>query len=433
MTNTSPSVLSESSWGPSFSRMGVTEKGLFTQGLFRTEPLALLVHLIPTDSSSSGPVWAGRSAGLWAGILLPWLRCSPPQVRPVAKSPCRRLSAPRLENNALLLGDLSFAVGAQATRFPRPGPAAASQGPAGARPGQLLHTELAQGRGWPSQAREGVNTGVRRAAQPGPGAGGQSLGGPMGWNRRGRVAGAQGQASGSSGKSSGDLRARAGRSAGRVPWQENAGRSPERRPLRGQRAVSRQQGQTSGRGQTSRRDQVQDGASAPPGEDRRQEAGGLGGHPGKGTGYAPALDSATRPQTRSLMRGMQCSRGVGADQRGGNADAGWSAGNFRTGTPSLIIQALALPGCSGPGAPRTNPASHLRRPGAAALRVGVLSEVGLRRHVAAPCSGGRAGAPQSPNPGARCWGVSCLEGGDETRLADRKTSCTSFAAHSRGN
>lgn len=66
--------------------------------------------------------------------------------------------------------------------------------------------------------------------------------------------------------------------------------------------MSRRQGQTSGRGQTSRRDQV-------PGTGPQRLQAGTGSRDGglRATqeGYRlrpPALDSATRPQTRSLMR-----------------------------------------------------------------------------------------------------------------------------------
>lgn len=199
--------------------------------------------------------------------------------------------------------------------------------------------------------------------------------------------------------------------------------------LCGDRAVSRRQGQTSGRGQTSRPDQVPGRGPAPPGG-TGSRGGGSQSHPGRVQATPPGSRFGyPAPGPQPDERGMQCSR-VGADQRGGNAEAGWSAGNFRTGTPSLIIQALALPGCRWPALlAQTRPLTCGLERGC--LEGGVLSGRAAASRCRPPAAG--AGALQSPNPGARCWGVSCLEGGDETRLADRKTSCTSLQPTPEGN
>ena len=230
----------------------------------------------------------------------------------------------------------------------------------------------------------------------------------MGWSRRGagspggprgRRRAAQASPRGASGLATGG-------SAGRVPWQENAGRSPEPRPLRGQRAVSRGRGQTSGAGPDlggRGRSRGGRGLSA----SRRVQAAeaGVSGPPGKGTGTPTREGYRLRPPGSRFgylapdpwpdQRRVRCGRGMGADRRGGDADAGWSAGNFRTGTPSLTIQALALPGVQWArrSPAQTRPLTCGLEPGC--LEGGVLSEVGLQRHVAAALQPRGARGPRS--------------------------------------
>ena len=182
--------------------------------------------------------------------------------------------------------------------------------------------------------------------------------------------------------------------------------------------MSRGRGQTSGAGP----DLGGRGRSRGPGPQRLPAGtGGRGGGlrptregyrlrpPGSRFGY-PA------PDPWPDQRRVRCGRGMGADRRGGDADAGWSAGNFRTGTPSLTIQALALPGVQRArrSPAQTRPLTCGLEPGC--LEGGVLSEVGLQRHVAAalqprgargPRSHRTQGTPTPPSPERRPLAPKC--------------------------
>lgn len=94
MTNTSTISASQSQAGaPLFSRMGVTEKGLFTQGAPRTEPLALPSASHPCKTPRLLLVQSGQAEVLDFKTGIPpsvaWV-LPPPPVRPCGKSPWQK-------------------------------------------------------------------------------------------------------------------------------------------------------------------------------------------------------------------------------------------------------------------------------------------------------------------------------------------------------
>ena len=229
MTNTSTISASQSQAGaPLFSGMGVTEKGLFTQGAPRTEPLALPSVPYPYKTPRLLLVQSGQAEGLdfkagtppsaaWA----PPARSGPWQV-PLAEEGSRRCNASRESAAPSSHGDLSFAVGAQVPGS-APGAAVKARSLRAEGLGQLLHAKLAPGRvARPSRRGRGVNrqvaagcgpdgaaggpglvvarwggAGGGRVARGGPGAGveqlRQVLGGPPGSRREGQRGGFRGR------------------------------------------------------------------------------------------------------------------------------------------------------------------------------------------------------------------------------------------------
>lgn len=115
MTNTSTISASQSQAGaPLFSGMGVTEKGLFTQGAPRTEPLALPSVPYPYKTPRLLLVQSGQAEGLdFKAGTPPSAAWAPPPGQARGKSPWQKrapgAATPR-ENRQLLLHTVTSAL-----------------------------------------------------------------------------------------------------------------------------------------------------------------------------------------------------------------------------------------------------------------------------------------------------------------------------------